>query len=263
MIAGFGPSGSPSTMLARPLAPRSRNMSGCASSPGTSTPCVPACRACSSSSLTAAPTSPACRRPSARRTHFPPMSWPRPATGRCKLRRPVGGGGDPRPHGPEPRRSRTSPSPGDPVPGEARWCEATVDGIRFASVYVPNGRTLDSPEFPRKLAFLDAIAARARCWPAVRLRDRRRHQHRPGRPRRLRPGRVHRRHPRQRRGAHAAGADTARRGLSSTPTATCTPTSRSSPGGTTGPGNFHKGLGLRIDLALLSPSARPAAAPAA
>ncbi|HET9104331.1 MAG TPA: exodeoxyribonuclease III [Solirubrobacteraceae bacterium] len=50
---------------------------------------------------------------------------------------------------------------GDPVPGEARWCEATVDGIRFASVYVPNGRTLDSPEFPRKLAFLDAMAARA------------------------------------------------------------------------------------------------------
>ena len=50
---------------------------------------------------------------------------------------------------------------GDPVPGEARWCEASVDGIRFASVYVPNGRTLDSPEFPRKLAFLDAMAARA------------------------------------------------------------------------------------------------------
>jgi exodeoxyribonuclease-3 len=50
--------------------------------------------------------------------------------------------------------------PGDPVPGEARWCEATVGGIRFASVYVPNGRTLDSPEFPRKLAFLDAVAER-------------------------------------------------------------------------------------------------------
>jgi exodeoxyribonuclease-3 len=50
--------------------------------------------------------------------------------------------------------------PGDPVVGEARWCEATVDGIRFASVYVPNGRTLDSPEFPRKLAFLDAVAQR-------------------------------------------------------------------------------------------------------
>jgi exodeoxyribonuclease-3 len=51
--------------------------------------------------------------------------------------------------------------PGDPVPGEARWCEATVEGIRLASVYVPNGRSLDSPEYPRKLAFLDAMAARA------------------------------------------------------------------------------------------------------
>jgi exodeoxyribonuclease III len=50
--------------------------------------------------------------------------------------------------------------PGDPVPDEARWCEATVDGIRFASVYVPNGRTLDSPEYPRKLAFLDAMIER-------------------------------------------------------------------------------------------------------
>jgi exodeoxyribonuclease-3 len=50
--------------------------------------------------------------------------------------------------------------PGDAVADEARWCEATVEGIRFASVYVPNGRTLDSPEYPRKLAFLDAMGAR-------------------------------------------------------------------------------------------------------
>jgi exodeoxyribonuclease-3 len=50
--------------------------------------------------------------------------------------------------------------PGDSVPAEARWCEVTVAGIRFASVYVPNGRTLDNPEFPRKLAFLDALAGR-------------------------------------------------------------------------------------------------------
>jgi len=49
----------------------------------------------------------------------------------------------------------------DPVPSEARWCEATIAQIRFASVYVPNGRALDSPEFPRKLAFLDAMADRA------------------------------------------------------------------------------------------------------
>ena len=52
--------------------------------------------------------------------------------------------------------------PGEPVSAEARWCEATVEGIRFASTYVPNGRTLDSPEFPRKLSFLDAIVGRVR-----------------------------------------------------------------------------------------------------
>jgi exodeoxyribonuclease III len=50
--------------------------------------------------------------------------------------------------------------PGEPDAAEARWCEATIGGIRFASTYVPNGRGLDSPEFPRKLAFLGAIAER-------------------------------------------------------------------------------------------------------
>jgi exodeoxyribonuclease-3 len=58
---------------------------------------------------------------------------------------------------------------GDPVPGEARWCEATVEGIRLASVYVPNGRSLDSPEYPRKLAFLEAMAARAAELDTQRL----------------------------------------------------------------------------------------------
>ena len=51
--------------------------------------------------------------------------------------------------------------PGDTVPTEARWCEASVSGIRFVSTYVPNGRTLQSPEFPRKLEFLEAAAKRA------------------------------------------------------------------------------------------------------
>ncbi len=36
---------------------------------------------------------------------------------------------------------------GDMVSTEARWCESTVDGIRFVSTYVPNGRTLDGNEF--------------------------------------------------------------------------------------------------------------------
>ncbi len=51
--------------------------------------------------------------------------------------------------------------PGEPDDTEARWCEATVGGVRVVSVYVPNGRALDSHEFPRKLRFLDAMTARA------------------------------------------------------------------------------------------------------
>ncbi|HET9072985.1 MAG TPA: exodeoxyribonuclease III [Solirubrobacteraceae bacterium] len=53
--------------------------------------------------------------------------------------------------------------PGEAAVEEARWIEATVAGLRVASTYVPNGRSLDSPEFPRKLQFLDAAARRARA----------------------------------------------------------------------------------------------------
>jgi exodeoxyribonuclease-3 len=59
--------------------------------------------------------------------------------------------------------------PGEPDATEARWVEATIDGIRCASTYVPNGRTLDSPEFPRKLAFLDAVAERTRTLAGAPL----------------------------------------------------------------------------------------------
>lgn len=54
---------------------------------------------------------------------------------------------------------------GEPAADEARWCEATVAGVTVASVYVPNGRALDSPEFPRKLEFLDAMASRVAHLP--------------------------------------------------------------------------------------------------
>ncbi|MSQ30469.1 MAG: exodeoxyribonuclease III [Dehalococcoidia bacterium] len=50
--------------------------------------------------------------------------------------------------------------PGAPLPDEARWIEATVGGVRVASVYVINGRTLDDPMFPAKLEFLGMIAER-------------------------------------------------------------------------------------------------------
>lgn len=54
---------------------------------------------------------------------------------------------------------------GEPCADEARWVEATVEvngePIRAVSVYVPNGRALDHPAFVDKLAFLDAMAMRA------------------------------------------------------------------------------------------------------
>ena len=47
--------------------------------------------------------------------------------------------------------------PGAPDPTEARWVEAVVDGVRVASVYVPNGRDRDHPMFASKLRFLEAM----------------------------------------------------------------------------------------------------------
>ncbi|MDP2709806.1 MAG: exodeoxyribonuclease III [Solirubrobacteraceae bacterium] len=50
--------------------------------------------------------------------------------------------------------------PGELRDDEARWIEATVGGVRVISTYVPNGREVGSPTFVEKLAFLDAAAAR-------------------------------------------------------------------------------------------------------
>lgn len=50
--------------------------------------------------------------------------------------------------------------PGSPVPEEARWVEVVVDGVTFVSVYVVNGRHPADPMFPVKLEFLDRMADR-------------------------------------------------------------------------------------------------------
>jgi exodeoxyribonuclease III len=50
--------------------------------------------------------------------------------------------------------------PGEPDASEARWIEATVDGVRVASVYVVNGRTPEDPMFAVKIRFLDAMRDR-------------------------------------------------------------------------------------------------------
>jgi exodeoxyribonuclease-3 len=58
--------------------------------------------------------------------------------------------------------------PGEPDATQARWVEATVGDVTVASVYVPNGRHLGSPEFEVKLQFLEAMAVRAaRLAPAA------------------------------------------------------------------------------------------------
>jgi exodeoxyribonuclease-3 len=49
---------------------------------------------------------------------------------------------------------------GEPARDEARWLEATVDGMRAVSVYVPNGRSVGSLFYEDKLRFLEAAAAR-------------------------------------------------------------------------------------------------------
>lgn len=51
--------------------------------------------------------------------------------------------------------------PGQPDPEEARWIEATVDGVRVVSVYVPNGREVGTDTFASKLVFFDVMRARA------------------------------------------------------------------------------------------------------
>jgi|SRR5690625_3411818 len=53
---------------------------------------------------------------------------------------------------------------GEAAPDEARWIEADVDGVRVASVYVPNGREIGTDPFHQKLVFLE----RMRDWVADR-----------------------------------------------------------------------------------------------
>ncbi len=44
---------------------------------------------------------------------------------------------------------------------EARWVEASVDGIRVVSAYVPNGQAVGSEPFAQKLTFLEAMGRRS------------------------------------------------------------------------------------------------------
>jgi len=49
---------------------------------------------------------------------------------------------------------------GSPVPEESRWIEGSVGGVRVVSVYVPNGREVTNEWYPRKLDYMAAMRAR-------------------------------------------------------------------------------------------------------
>lgn len=51
---------------------------------------------------------------------------------------------------------------GDESDQQARYIEATVEGVRVASVYLPNGNPLESEKFPYKLAWMARLEARVR-----------------------------------------------------------------------------------------------------
>ena len=126
----------------------------------------------------------------------------------------------PQPGRPRGRRRSASPTATRSRRDEARILSATCGGVRVASVYVPNGRSLEHEQYQYKLEWLDRLARppRRRVRPAADVGRVRRLQHRPGRPRRLRPRRVRRRHPRQPAGARGAGP-TSSTGASSTSSA--------------------------------------------
>jgi exodeoxyribonuclease-3 len=50
---------------------------------------------------------------------------------------------------------------GEPETAGARWLELPLGDVTLATVYVPNGRALETEAFAEKLAFLEAMAARA------------------------------------------------------------------------------------------------------
>ena len=52
--------------------------------------------------------------------------------------------------------------PGDDEDAQARYLEATVGGLRVASIYLPNGNPVGTEKFPYKLAWMERLRAHAR-----------------------------------------------------------------------------------------------------
>mgnify|MGYP001482773878 FL=1 len=52
--------------------------------------------------------------------------------------------------------------PGDDSDEQARYIEASINGLRVASIYLPNGNPVDSEKYPYKLRWFDRLIAHAR-----------------------------------------------------------------------------------------------------
>lgn len=51
--------------------------------------------------------------------------------------------------------------PGDDADEQARYIEASVDGLRVASIYLPNGNPIDTEKFAYKLAWMERLRLHA------------------------------------------------------------------------------------------------------
>ena len=51
--------------------------------------------------------------------------------------------------------------PGDAEDEQARYIEATIDGVRVATIYLPNGNPAPGPKFDYKLAWMERLNRRA------------------------------------------------------------------------------------------------------
>ncbi|MGH6991044.1 MAG: exodeoxyribonuclease III [Stellaceae bacterium] len=56
-----------------------------------------------------------------------------------------------------PAREVITALPGDEDDHQARYVEATIDGVRIASLYLPNGNPVASDKFPYKLTWLERL----------------------------------------------------------------------------------------------------------
>ncbi|MDD9901706.1 MAG: exodeoxyribonuclease III [Alphaproteobacteria bacterium] len=58
---------------------------------------------------------------------------------------------------------------GDDTDEQARYIEATVNGVRIASIYLPNGNPVDTEKYPYKLKWFDRLITRAHALLAMEM----------------------------------------------------------------------------------------------